>query len=112
MAKATKLGSRLLAAFKARKRILKKRWYHEGGSCAVSGPCVQKRFRCDDGYIDWKTGRWVIFDTTQERHFNIPLDVESLREIRHLTGVDKMREADPKGRASRIDSRWKELDES
>jgi len=63
-------------------------WIHTGGGCFVGGG---KQFPCDDDFENEETGEVVNFQTTKDRHFNMPERVEVLEEILVLNGVGRKR---------------------
>lgn len=66
------------------------RWKHTGGGCGV-GPLGCRPMPCDDAYRNTKTGERATFQTTTERHFDMPRTARSLTEIERLPGTKRLR---------------------
>ena len=59
-------------------------WKHVGGGCMFSGGGP---LPCDDTYRNTETGEEVSFESTYFKHATMPLEVESLDEIRAMSDV-------------------------
>lgn len=64
------------------------KWEKTGGGChTCAGGADEMMYPCDDSYENTETGERITIYSTQERHFEMPNEVDAIAELYALDGV-------------------------